>query len=172
MKNVSSLNKTLKILGTIIILVFLTIVAQAGDWPMFHHDPARTGYTNEIIPEDLELLWSYDTGGDWRSSPTVAYRKVFVGNHYKIYCLNASTGNMIWSYETGDGVYSSPAVADGKVFVGSYDNKIYCLDENTGKLMWSYETGDSVCSSPAVANGKVFFGSRSRDSSLTLSFYK
>ena len=103
-------------------------IACAADWCMFHHDARHTGYADESIPDDLELLWSYETGSAVYSSPAVADGKVFVGSSdCIIYCLDEDTGNLIWSYETGSAVYSSPAVADGKGFVGSYDGKIYCF---------------------------------------------
>ena len=157
-------HKTLKALGIIAILVLLTGVAQASDWPVFHHDARHTGYTDESIPDDLELLWSYKTGGIGGSSPAVVNDKVFVGSmDNKIYCLDENTGNLIWNYETGSDVYYSPTVANGKVFVGSGDREIYCLDENAGNLIWSYKMGDVVSSSPTVANGKVFVGSYDRE---------
>jgi len=155
------MNKSVKIVGIIAILFLLLGTAQAGDWRMFHHDARHTGYTNESFSDELELLWSYETGYGVCSSPAVADGKVFLGsNDHKIYCLDEEAGKLIWSYKTGGSVFfSSPVVADGKVFVGSRDNKICCLDEDTGKPIWSYETGYFVYSSPAVADGKVFVGS-------------
>jgi len=154
------MNKSVKIVMIIAILFLSISVAQAGDWRMFHHDARHTGYTNESISDELELLWSYKTGVYVYSSPTVADGKVFIGSgDHNIYCLDEDTGKLIWSYKTGDYVRSSPAVADGKVLVGSEDAKIYCLDEDTGKLIWSYETGSYVYSSPVVADGKVLVGS-------------
>ena len=141
-------------------LLLFTPLASADDWPMFHHDLRHTGHSAESISDNLELLWSYETGKLVSSSPVVSNGKVFVSSDDdKIYCLNANNGNLIWSYKTGDNVVSSPAVADGKLFFGSGDNRIYCLGEDTGRLIWSYETGDEVPSSPAVADGKVFIGS-------------
>ncbi|MEA2074684.1 MAG: PQQ-binding-like beta-propeller repeat protein [Euryarchaeota archaeon] len=78
---VKIMHKIIKTLGIIAILVLLTCAAQASDWPMFHHDARHTGYTTESIPDDLELLWSYKTGGGVGSSPAVANGKVFVGSH-------------------------------------------------------------------------------------------
>ena len=155
----------LSICAVILLLSCAVGSAQAGDWPMFRHDPSHTGYTNEKISGDLELLWCYEAPfllGFERSSPAVADGKVFIGsNDNNIYCLDADTGRLIWRYKTDSRVYSSPAVADGKVFVGSRGGKLYCLDADTGRLIWQYKTGSmySSPSSPAVANGKVFFGS-------------
>ena len=138
-------------------------IACAGDWPMLQHDPHHTGYTDEKVSDDLELIWSFSlkSGGQ----PTVANGRVFVGSgDHKIYCLDENTGDLIWSYETGNKVPSTPAVADEKIFIGSGDGKIYCLDENNGNLIWSYKMGEgggmgySMDSSPVVADGKVFVG--------------
>jgi len=132
------MHRITKALGIIAILVLLTSVAQASDWPMFHHDLRHTGYTTEKVSDELELLWSYETGSChdyYYSSPAVADGKVFVGSYDgKIYCLDEDDGSLIWSYLTGDDVDSSPAVADGKVFVGSNDHNIYCLDEMNPEL--------------------------------------
>ena len=76
--------------GLILVLLFSGTVstAQAGDWPMFHHDLRHTGYVDDTISDDLELLWSYTTGAGVYSSPAVAAGKVFVGSYYnKIYCF-------------------------------------------------------------------------------------
>ena len=44
-------------------VVALAIASSAGaaDWPMFRADAARSGYTPERLPEQLQLRWSYDT---------------------------------------------------------------------------------------------------------------
>jgi len=149
------MHKSTKIILAVVVFILLTGVAQASDWPMFQHDARHTGYTTEKVPDELDLLWSYETG-DWvYSSPAVVDGKVFVGSSdNKIYCLNENTGKLIWSYET-EGYAYSPVVANGKVFIGSNDDKIYCINEDTGKLIWSYETGGHL---PAVADGRVFVG--------------
>ena len=133
--------------------------SQDNDWPMFRHDSRHTGYSTSTAPDTNQVLWSYDTGDEVASSPTVTGGKVFVGSGDYIYCLEEGNGKLIWSYGTECKVYSSPAVANGKVFVGSGDHKIYCLDGDSGKLIWSYETEDDVYSSPAIADDKVFVGS-------------
>lgn len=127
-------------------------IACAADWPMIYHDSRHTGYTDEKISDDLELLWSYEVD-NVVSSPIVAEGKVFLGSQNgKIYCLDENNGELIWSYNTGEKFFSSPAVSDGKVFV-SVTNKLYCLNIETGKVIWSNEISGS---SPTVANGKVF----------------
>ena len=94
---------------------------------MFRHDPQHTGYTDCEMPDELELLWKYKTGGPVASSPAVVNGKVYFGSDdYHLYCLDTN-GNLLWKYKTGDSVHSSPAVVDGRVYFGSCDGTIYCF---------------------------------------------
>jgi len=130
-------------------------------WPMFQHDPRRTGSTESPGPNTNHMQWNYTTGGMVDSPPTVVDGRVYFGSEdNKTYCLDALTGAFIWSYTTGGDVgYSSPAVIDGRVYVGSRDHKVHCLSSSTGTKIWSYTTGQSVMSSPAVVDGRVYVGS-------------
>jgi outer membrane protein assembly factor BamB len=106
-------------------------------------------------------IWNYTTKGPVRSSPAVAYGKVFVssGDGY-VYALNQTNLRQeIWKFLVADPSWSSPAVVDGRVFVGVNDGRVYALNATTGKYLWHFQTQDAVVSSPAVANGVVFVGS-------------
>ena len=129
-------------------------------WPMFHHDLQHTGYSTANAPDTNNILWSYTTGDNVRSSPAITNNKVYIGSKDdKVYCLNADTGAFIWSYTTGNWVDSSPAIYNDKIYIGSFDDKVYCLNADTGAFIWSYTTGDNVRSSPAITNNKVYIGS-------------
>lgn len=64
------------------------------------------------------VVWTYNTGGNVRSSPTIAdidgdgNLEVLIGSwdNY-LYCFNGN-GSLKWRYEAYTPVYSSPAVAD------------------------------------------------------------
>ncbi|KUO41509.1 MAG: hypothetical protein AVW06_01385 [Hadesarchaea archaeon DG-33-1] len=133
------------------------------NWPMFHHDPSRTGYSESTAPENSNLVWSFRTGSYIFSSPAVMNGKVYVGAYdRRVYCLDAENGENIWSFETDGAIYSSPAVVNGKVYVGSRDHKVYCLNAENGESIWSFTTDADVDSSPAIFNGKVYVGSYPR----------
>ena len=161
---------TLLFLAALILSVMGKSAIFAQDWPMFRHDPERTGYSTSNAPNTNDLLWFNEAGGG-RNSPSVVNNRVFVGSSEvtspgsrDIVCLDASDGSLIWSYGgMADDVYSSPAVADGKVFVGDERIGIVCLDASDGSLIWSYRPPGwlpGMNSSPAVADGRVFIGSR------------
>ena len=157
-----------KTLGVgVLVLFFLAISPVYGtsddDWPMFQHDPQHTGYTDCEMPDELELLWKFETEDSIHSSsPAVVNGKVYIGSHDGyIYCLDATTGEVVWKYEIGNYVSSFPAVVNGKVYIG-YD-ALYCLDADTGKLIWKYETKWKwdMMHSPVVSSRKVYVGSDS-----------
>ncbi|TET90397.1 MAG: hypothetical protein E3J35_06480 [Methanomassiliicoccales archaeon] len=86
----------------------------------------------KLLAYDLDgnFLWDYDVPGPVQSSPTVADGKVYFATNElsgKIYCLNASNGDLIWSYQPSPANYilSSPVIADGQLFIGSDNGHIY-----------------------------------------------
>lgn len=130
-------------------------------WPMFHHDLSHCGYSTANAPETNSVLWNYTAGNALFSSPAVVDGKIYIASFdFKLYCLNANTGEKIWDYTTDNVVFSSPAVANGKVYICSGDSKVYCLNAETGAKIWDYITNGFIYSSPAVANGKVYIATQ------------
>ena len=146
--------------------VFLAILVAA----MLHADVA-SGHPSPLAPvmelaQEIgaaapgEKLWSFRTGADVRSSPTVVGGTVYIGSNDKnVYALDARTGQQMWNFTTGGQVSSSPTVVNGMMYVGSYDFNIYALDARTGLKLWNFTTGNYVYSSPTVVNGTLYVGS-------------
>jgi outer membrane protein assembly factor BamB len=132
-----------------------------SEWSMFHHDLSRSGSTdiNTIQPQG-KLKWSFQTDGEVNSSPAVANGMVYFGStDYKLYAIDASTGEEQWVFQAGSWIDSSPAVVDGIVYFGSNDGKLYAVDAKNGSKLWDFETSYAIRSSPAIVNGMVIFGS-------------
>ena len=136
------------------------------NWPIFHHDLSRLGYSGSIAPSSSNLIWSFRTGNYVYSSPAVAEDGTTyvgtapgTGDGGSLYAINLD-GTLKWSFATGGGIYSSAAIGpDNTIYVGSDDYKLYALYDN-GSLKWFYNTGGFVQSSPAVdANGDIYVGS-------------
>ncbi len=127
-------------------------------WPMFQHDPGRTGYSTSHGPETNTTLWKVEREFAF-SSPVVVNNRVYVGGDGKeLFCFDADKGEELWNYSTGWWGVSSPVVAEGKVYFSSIDYRIYCLNAETGELIWSFYTGDISFgySAPLVYNKKVY----------------
>ena len=104
------------------------------------------------------LLWNYNDGDDFSSSPAVANGVVYVGSpDHNVYALDAKTGTKLWSFLTDNEVVSSPAVVNGVVYIGSndgYTGSLYALDAKSGAELWSDPF--AVASSPAVVDDVVY----------------
>jgi len=132
-----------------------------GDWAMFRHDLAHSGSAEPtgILPQGT-LKWIFSTGAPIHSSPAVADGTIYIGSQdFKLYALDADTGDKRWEYQTGSWVESSPAIVNGVVYFGSNDGRLYALDTHSSEKIWDFQTEYPVRCSPAVANGVVYFGS-------------
>jgi outer membrane protein assembly factor BamB len=126
---------------------------------MFHHDPALSGVATSEAPGTNNLLWSYDTGGIVRATPTIVDGKVYIGNMNGAFrCLDGEDGSVIWSFSSGSAIYSSAAVADGRVFFLTSGGTFWCKNAANGATNWSHAFGGggTSWSSPAVHDGNVF----------------
>ncbi|MBI2667426.1 FG-GAP repeat protein [Candidatus Woesearchaeota archaeon] len=95
------------------------------DWPMFHHDLRRTGYT--ILKGDFD-------------STTSKYNLTFPGNIIKDFWDSPSIGDI-----DNDG--------EGEIVVGTYnafatDGRVYAIDNGMEK--WSFEESGLVTDTPVI----------------------
>jgi eukaryotic-like serine/threonine-protein kinase len=107
-----------------------------------------------------QLLWTFATGDQIWSSPTVVNGTIYVGsNDHKLYAIDAATGRQKWSFTARHEVRATPRVVNGVVYIGSIDSKLYAIDAATGRQKWAFATGSGVPSSPMVVNGIVYVSS-------------
>ena len=108
-------------------------------WPMYRHDPTRSGVSNSTIPANLKRAWSANIGGQL-TQPVIAEGRVFLASmdSHTIHALDAATGKTIWSYTCGGRVDTSPTIYSGKILFGSADGYVYCLDAAQGTLAWRF----------------------------------
>ena len=139
------------------ILALMTVPLQAGDWPMYRADAARTGYSSESLPNDLELRWVYRN----RIAPTpawpdssritfdIAYQPIIVGDTVlfgssaqdKVVAMDAVGGTRRWAFFTGGPVRFAPAAWRDRVFVASDDGYLYAIRIDDGTLLWKHRGG-------------------------------
>lgn len=107
-------------------------------------------------------------------SPVVHNGKVYFGTgygDYRIYAVDAQTGNEIWSSQMPYPVWGSPSAYENLVFFGlgrgNFSDsaaipagKVVALDTETGDIVWEHEAKDAVLTAIAIQDGYVTFGSR------------
>lgn len=121
--------------------------------------PVRTTAPHVYAPG--QKIWSFRTGDEVHSAPTVANGVVYFGSNDKnLYALDAATGRKRWALDTGNLVYSSAAVVGDMLYVGTEGSGLYAVDAATGKRLWAFNGSDSwPFASPVVAGGVVYAGS-------------
>ena len=112
---------------------------QSNDWPMFRHDPARSGASATQIAPEVAKKWTTSLGGKL-TQPVIAGGKVFLASvdTHTVHALSAGDGTPIWQYTTGGRIDSSPTIYKGTVLVGSADGWLYCLRATDGALAWRF----------------------------------
>ena len=146
--------------------------SAADNWPMYHHNPAHTGYSDTIAPTAAVQLWNYTIDTEPFStpaSPVVVDGFLYVSSADYIYCFDAYTGAKVWNVSTENFVGSTPAVVNGRVYACSADGYLYCLDASSGAQIWNYsirmlgQPAGSADSSPTVVGDRVYVESWSGD---------
>ena len=101
------------------------------------------------------------------STAALAYGKVYIGSaEGKLYCMNASSGEVEWVFEANGKIDSSPAVADGIVYFATNtpNGTVYAVYAENGTLLWKYTLIPpegkyyNIMSSPFIYNGKLYIG--------------
>ncbi len=133
------------------------VVAGADDWPLFHGDLQRTGFTPEEVEPPLEAIWRFQTRGPVVASPTVAGGLVCVGSRDGyLYALDSSSGSLRWELKTNDRVEAAPALTGDLMYATSGDGKLHAARLQDGEPMWEYDLGAPSRCSPTVHSGLVY----------------
>lgn len=170
-------SKVVVALVSLLIVLIPVYKASSDEWPMFHKDPQRTGYTDCEMPDELELLWKYELNYATYiitvGSPVIYANKLYVTSggfsdplspHLEyLYCIDAATGKLLWKYKLPIEPFlsTSPVISNERVYAGSTDSLMCCLDTITGELMWTYGVEDERLGSlyPVIYNNKIYVGS-------------
>ncbi|MBI2195017.1 MAG: PQQ-binding-like beta-propeller repeat protein [Planctomycetes bacterium] len=135
------------------------------NWPMFHHDPARTGFSPSMTPPDGQAP-SPDPSPFQKPSTLLDVRDqvecgiaatdlgVFFGT-----CLHDVRKLGAWSFTTGGILRGTPLVYGQRVYCGSMDGVLYCLTSGLGELVWKFPTGDGIAGGPLLVDDQLLFGS-------------
>ncbi|MBI2478396.1 MAG: PQQ-binding-like beta-propeller repeat protein [Planctomycetia bacterium] len=141
------------------VAMFASRHGQAADWPTYRADAARSGYTAEPIPNQLQLRWTYRSQHPpqpaWPTSERMqfdtALQPVMMGDFVlfgssadgKVYCLDARSGRQRWTFYTDGPVRFAPAGWRDRVFVVSDDGWLYAIRLSDGGLLWKQRGGPS-----------------------------
>jgi len=114
--------------------------AGPTDWPMYRHDPRRSGATATEVGWPVQTAWTARLGGRL-TQPVVVAGRLFVAqvDAARLWCLDAATGKAIWDFTAGGRIDSAPTFYRGRLLFGSADGWVYCLRASDGALAWRFQ---------------------------------
>jgi outer membrane protein assembly factor BamB len=137
------------------------------------------GDMNAVEAKNGKLKWQsgslgqgFGTGGEFYSTPAVAFGRVYAGNNdTRVYSFDLRDGTLAWTYSTGGYVYSGPVVASTRhtgptVYIGSFDGNVYALNAKSGEPRWIRSVGGSVIGS-LTAIGDIVYAAEFNGTSTT-----
>ena len=137
--------------------------APADAWTQFRGTENLSGVSSSSIPDNPQLLWSYEASESIDSSAAIANGTVYVGTYAgELVALDLQDGAVKWTYQASDRMgigESSPAVSDNLVFIGDLAGVLHAVDVNTGEAVWTYVTQGEIKSSPVLSGEHVLIGS-------------
>ncbi|HXV64542.1 MAG TPA: PQQ-binding-like beta-propeller repeat protein, partial [Vicinamibacteria bacterium] len=151
-------------MGLLILVSLLQAAAAPDEWSQFRGTLLRTGISNAEIPDELELLWSFEAGFSIDSSAAIADEIVYMtALPGLVAALRLDDGSVVWKRDFGEEMdrfgESSPTVAEGIVYVGDLLGVAHAFDVSDGTTRWTFETESEIKSSPAVIDDLVLVAS-------------
>jgi outer membrane protein assembly factor BamB len=168
-----------------LIVLTITVAAQAGDWPAFR-GPHGNGITSET---GVPVEWSADENVKWKTplpqpgngSPIVVAGRVLVncaedadGKQRSLYCFDRKTGEKLWvqtvdfgkkmpTHKQNPYCGSTPASDGERVVTWHSSAGLHCYDLE-GKQLWSRDLGEfehiwGYGSSPLIYKDRVLLNS-------------
>ena len=144
----------------LILLLFLASHVSFGDWASFRGNPQLTGTSDSELPENPQLLWTFQAGDMIESTAAVVDGTVYVGAlNGTLYAIDAQTGKETWTYQVEGQIKASPSIHKGVVYFGDGDGIFHAVDINTQETRWQFTTEGEIISSANVVGDRVLFGS-------------
>jgi outer membrane protein assembly factor BamB len=145
-----SINKYRFILTIIILmLMHFALMAQAtGNFSNYRGNQQLTGFFNTTLPEKVNMLWTFATGDEIKSSPVVQGNRIVIGStDGNVYCLDQN-GRQIWKYTAANAIEATALIYGGIVYIGDLSGNLYALRLEDGSLKWRYRTQGQIMGAP------------------------
>ena len=141
----------------------------AGEWPVNGNESGRTRSVNEG-PTDPTTVWTSELD-DARttSTPSIADGRIYVPvdavtdrarHRFRLYALEARTGEEHWHVPLRADPNSAPAIGSRRIIVSAQRQtdlgRIVAFDDRYGHEEWVYDIDARVTAAPMIADRTVF----------------
>jgi outer membrane protein assembly factor BamB len=109
-------------------------------WPMYRHDPSRTGATPNEVSSQLTRQWEVKLRAPL-TPPVSSGGKVYVAtkDEHTVHALDSVSGREVWRYTAGGRIDSPPVIDGSRILFGCADGYAYCLRAEDGALVWRFQ---------------------------------
>ena len=135
--------------------------------------PLAGGVVAAVRPQDGQLLWRSETGGEFSASPAADERGVYVSSELSaegrdasamytkgvVRALSRTSGVALWTRTVPNPLEGALVVGEGLLLGASADGRIYGLDKATGAPAWIIKTEHSFRTAPRMADGGLVLAS-------------
>ena len=113
---------------------------SSSDWPMYRHDPLRSGASSVNVNAKLSECWKTAIGRRL-TGPVVSGGRVYLGlrDAHELAALDADDGRIVWRCRLGGDVDTPPTVYRGTLLAGCSDGSVYCVRASDGALVWRFQ---------------------------------
>jgi outer membrane protein assembly factor BamB len=134
-------------------------VSAAADWLQYRGDAERSGSTDEKLPAELSLAWTYQPAHPpvpaWPRDDRMHFDRthdVVIGGGVllfgtsaddRVVALDPATGRERWTFYCDAPVRFAPAIYQDRAYVVSDDGYLYCLSLADGSLVQKWRGGPS-----------------------------
>ena len=152
------MKKLMLSLGLLLLLSGSLYSQDKNNWGLFRGDSKLSGVTKAEVPQTLNLLWSFKTGDNIKSSPVVYDDKIVVGSTDGFLYALSMTGTLLWKFNTTNSIEAPAMIVNGIVYCGNLDGTLFAIDLNTGKVKWKYKAENQIMGSPNLwqSGGKSY----------------
>jgi outer membrane protein assembly factor BamB len=146
-----------------VILSVFAADAAADDWPLVRNDILGTGVAQSMVPDSLDVLWTYKATDDAGFDATAVVQNgvVYVGDSAgTFHAVNLKDGAAAWSKKISEvGFAAGAAVDEDHIYVGDLDGGVRCLSIADGAENWTYKLDGEVFSGPTLHGEDVLITS-------------
>jgi outer membrane protein assembly factor BamB len=128
--------------------------------------PLADGRVVALDPDDGNLLWSADFGGQISAPPLVTTSAVYVATARQgtetqgvLRAVDRATGLALWVREIAKPIVSEMVFYEGRIYCGSADGSVYALRADSGAAVWAFATRGPVRGNVALFGDEVLVGS-------------
>ena len=162
-KIVLSLTKLIPAMAVLVITLTRGFILPSGiseSWALFRGDTRLTGFTNNALPEEPQIVWTFEVEEGIESTAAILSGTVYVGTlGGRFVALELDTGRLKWEYKAEEMIRSSPLVVNGTVYFGDEMGTFHALDARTGQRKWTFQVDGAITSSANFLAERIIFGS-------------